>query len=840
MRFHEAANYLFGLRRFDPRPGTDATAALLAHLGDPQEGPAVVQVAGTNGKGSTARMVESVLSEAGLDVGLYTSPHLDDLRERIRVNGRTLTKAALTSFVERARPYITDRAAEGDPPTFFETVTALALWEFGRQNVDVAVLEVGIGGRHDATSVVDPIASAVTTVTLEHTDVLGDDIETIARDKAGVAPADRALVTAAEGTARETIRETVDDVTLVSAEQAADVRVTYGGRDGLEGVVAVETDRRRVETRLPLLGEHQARNAGVAVALVEQVGDALGETVETASLERGLRNAHWPGRFEVFGRDPLVVLDCAHNPRGCACVAETLAEFSVDELHLVVGALTDKDHRGIAAALEEASQVIACQPAHDRAEEAAVLARVFERETDAAVSTRRDVAGALAETLDRADAEDCVLVTGSLYTVAEARTRWTRTTVPKRVDSLATARTMLESGHVSETDKTDLAAEAVHEVYTTRVQPRQARVLAAELRAVGGECAVASLDEYEEERIPVVLMGTLAQFRGLCSRLDDRPHGLDVLAGELRASLGITDDGQTASGDPRTTSGGNPRTAGDSDYPWNEGTAVMGILNVTPDSFHDGGEFEAEADAVSRAEELVAAGADIVDVGGESTRPGAEPVPVAEEKARILPVIERIDELDALVSVDTRKAEVARAALDAGADILNDVSGLADPEMRLVAADYDVPVVVMHSIDAPVDPDNEVEYDDVVGDVVDALTERVLLAQRAGLDRSQIIVDPGLGFGKTSAESFELLDRLGEIRALGCPVLVGHSHKSMFDLVGKDGDERYEATVAGTALAAERGADIVRVHDVAANAAAVDVVETARTAGESDESATHE
>jgi dihydropteroate synthase len=261
----------------------------------------------------------------------------------------------------------------------------------------------------------------------------------------------------------------------------------------------------------------------------------------------------------------------------------------------------------------------------------------------------------------------------------------------------------------------------------------------------------------------------------------------------------------------------------------------MGILNVTPDSFHDGGEFEAEADAVARAEELVAAGADIVDVGGESTRPGAEPVSAEAEKARILPVIERIDGLDALVSVDTRKAAVARAALDAGADILNDVSGLADPEMRLVAADYDVPVVVMHSIDAPVDPDTEVEYDDVVGDVLDALTERVLLAERAGLDRSQIIVDPGLGFGKTSAESFTLLDRLDEIRALGCPVLVGHSHKSMFDLAGRDSGERYEATVAGTALAAERGADIVRVHDVAANVAAVNVVETARTEGELDE-----
>jgi dihydropteroate synthase len=147
--------------------------------------------------------------------------------------------------------------------------------------------------------------------------------------------------------------------------------------------------------------------------------------------------------------------------------------------------------------------------------------------------------------------------------------------------------------------------------------------------------------------------------------------------------------------------------------------------------------------------------------------------------------------------------------------------------MRLVAAEYDVPVVVMHSIDTPVDPDREVHYDDVVEDCIDELAERVLLAEKAGLDREQIIVDPGIGFGKTATESFELLGRIDEFRALGCPVLVGHSHKSLFGLIGQDADERGPATVAATALAAERGADIVRVHDVPENVAAVDVVKAA-------------
>ncbi|MEF8822126.1 MAG: dihydropteroate synthase, partial [Halovenus sp.] len=325
-----------------------------------------------------------------------------------------------------------------------------------------------------------------------------------------------------------------------------------------------------------------------------------------------------------------------------------------------------------------------------------------------------------------------------------------------------------------------------------------------------GEGAVSGLNDQDQENLGVVLMGTMAQFKRLAGKLDGQPYGLAPFATEIRETLSI----ETV-----------PASHG---YPWEDGCAVMGILNVTPDSFHDGGEFDDQSDAVARAEEMVEEGADIIDVGGESTRPGADPVPVEAEKDRVLPVVERINDLDALVSVDTRKADVARAALDAGADILNDVSGLEDPEMRLVASEYDVPVIVMHSIDAPVVPDKDIHYDDVVEDVIDSLTERVLLAEKAGLDRSQIIVDPGLGFGKTSAESFELLDRIGEFRGLNCPVLVGHSHKSMFELVDRGADERYEPTIAATTLAAERGADIVRVHDVAANRAAVDVVETAR------------
>jgi len=813
MTFSEALNFLFDLRRFPPRQDVAATESLLSHVDDPHETLACVQIAGSNGKGSTARMVESTLLEAGLEVGLYTSPHLDDVRERIRINGRPIAERSVVAFVDSVGEYVTEAAVDGDAPTFFEALTALALWEFDRQDVDVALLEVGIGGRYDATSVVEPVASAVTTVALEHTSMLGDDVGTIARDKAQVAPAARPLVTGATGDALAAIEDEVGRTVRVGSE--GDVRVSYEGRVGIESAVEIETDGWSLETNLALLGEHQARNAGVAIALVHQLADALELSVPDATLARGLRNAHWPGRFEIVGRDPLVVLDGAHNPAGCAVLAETLAEFSVDRLHVVFGAMADKDHRAMAAALAGADDVIVSEPETERAADAAVLARAFERETGARVERQDDVASALETALARAGTDDCVLVTGSLYCISEARSRWTRPYVRTHARSPHEARRILEDAHVTGFERERSTGAVTHHVLRTRLRPRQATTVQAAFRAVGGECAVSAVDHPEEPR-PVVLMGTTGQFEALCARLDRRGS---VLAGELRDALDLSSDADR---------GGQTATSDEATYPWERGTAVMGILNVTPDSFHDGGEYELREDATARAREMVEHGAALVDVGGESTRPGAEPVDAETERERVVPVVEALSDLDVLVSVDTRKAAVARAALDAGADVLNDVSGLADPDMRLVAAEYDVPVVVMHSIDTPVVPDRDVHYDDVVEDVRSALAERVLLAERAGLDRSQIIVDPGLGFGKRAPESFELLDRLEEFRTLGCPVLVGHSHKSMFDHVGCGPEERYEPTVAATALATERGADIVRVHDVAANVAAVDVVEAAR------------
>jgi dihydropteroate synthase len=826
MDYHEAAEFLFGLRRYPPRPGIEPTAALLGELGDPQEDLRCVQVAGSNGKGTTARALAGVLDAAGLSVGLYTSPHLADVRERIRVDGRPVRRRAVVEFVDRVREYVLARGAAGESPTFFEAVTALALWEFDRQDVDVAVLEVGIGGRYDATSVVDPVASAVTSVALEHTDVLGDSVPEIARDLGNVAPESGPLVTAATGPALAPLRQVAGELLTVGTadadadDTARDVGVAYGGRRGVgESAADLAGEGWSVSTRLPTVGAHHAENAGVAAALARVVA---GDRVDEQALARGIRGADWPGRFEVVGTDPLVVLDGAHNPAACRALAEALEEYDHENCQLVFGALTDKDHLGMARSLP-IDDAIACSPDRDRAEDPAVLAGAVHEAGGTATVVDAGVETALDRALAAADPDDAVVVTGSLYTVAEARARYVRTYASRGHDGSDATGALARVGAPPER-----ADDLDHHTLRVRVRPGTADRLATAFAAVGGRCLGDSPDDTEFQE--VLLAGTRAEFVALADRLGSAGGEPGRVAAELRARL----SGQVPRAEAPTPATVTPPAESTLDAPWEDGPVVMGILNVTPDSFHDGGEYDTVAAARERAERLVEAGVGILDVGGESTRPGADPVAVEEEIDRVVPVIEAVADLEATVSVDTRKAAVARRAVEAGADLINDVSGLEDPEMRHVAAETGAGLVVMHSLSAPVDPDRDptTAYDDVVADTLDELRERVLLAERAGVPRERILVDPGLGFGKTAAQSFELLDRLGEFDALDCPVMVGHSHKSMFGLVGAGPDERLAPTVAATALAADRGADVIRVHDGAENVAAVRTALAARDPGQ--------
>ncbi|QIT54257.1 dihydropteroate synthase [Aquisalimonas sp. 2447] len=256
---------------------------------------------------------------------------------------------------------------------------------------------------------------------------------------------------------------------------------------------------------------------------------------------------------------------------------------------------------------------------------------------------------------------------------------------------------------------------------------------------------------------------------------------------------------------------------------------VMGVLNITPDSFSDGGDFFAPDTALERAQELVAAGADIIDIGGESTRPGAEEVPVEEELHRILPVLGLLaTELDVPVSVDTTKPEVMEAAADAGAGMINDVMALRRPGAPEAAAATGLPVCLMHMQGEPRTMQRNPVYDNVVTDVRDFLAERVAVCEAAGIPRQRLVLDPGFGFGKTLAHNYELLGRLDALHALGLPLLAGMSRKSMLGkLVDRPVHERLAAGTAAATIAAWLGARIIRVHDVAATVDAMSVVAAA-------------
>lgn len=392
--------------------GLERIAAACAALGEPQGRYPAILVAGTNGKGSTCAFLDAALRAAGKRVGLYTSPHLVSCRERIRVGGAPISTAALDEAVERLRA-----AYRGPPLTYFEAMTALAFDHFARARVDVAVIEVGLGGRLDATNVPgsDLRATVVTRLGLDHAEWLGETIEAIAAEKGAICRQGVPLVTAPQPAGALAVLE------RIAAERGAPLVVA--GRDATlvpgEGGLSWEGRRWRIDgIRLGLKGAHQAQNAAVALATLEACGLGVDET---AALE-GLRAARWPGRLEVVGERPVVVLDGAHNPDGAAALADSFPSLWPGvRPQLVFGVLGDKARHGMMEALLPlAARVHLCTPDSPRAVPAASLAEearghAREVEVHATVEAALDAARAAA------GAAGVVLVCGSLYLVGEAR-----------------------------------------------------------------------------------------------------------------------------------------------------------------------------------------------------------------------------------------------------------------------------------------------------------------------------------------------------------------------------------------------------------------------------------
>lgn len=350
-------------------------------------------------------------------------------------------------------------------------------------------------------------------------------------------------------------------------------------------------------------------------------------------------------------------------------------------------------------------------------------------------------------------------------------------------------------------------------------------LLKQELLAVGADAAHArGIADHSATESRVLLLATWGQYQRILPKLRRQPFRLRQLADEVESALR-----HYTSRAPRTVPGAHRNLViGDR-------TLVMGVLNVTPDSFSDGGRFVASDAAIARAREMVSEGAAIIDIGGESTRPGADPVPWEEEWRRVGPVLKAFAPSSPVpISIDTRSPEIARRALAAGADWVNDVSGLSDPEMRADVAASGASAVVMHMRGTPSTMASLAQYRDVRGEVFQELSEATARAEAGGIPSGRILVDPGLGFAKTAPQSMELLAHVGELRSLGYPIVVGASRKSMLGAVldGAGPSERLEGSLAAAVVAALQGAQIVRAHDVGPTVRALRVADAARPGGE--------
>jgi len=416
------ADYLLSLQRFGVKLGLQNIRAVLSALGDPQRKFPAVHVAGTNGKGSVCTMLASILREQGFRAGLYTSPHLVDVRERIRVNGRLIPGRDFDRLLGRIRRTIDRLLAEGRVeahPTYFEVLTILAFLHFAERNVDIAVLEVGMGGRFDATNVIMPLLSVITSISLDHCEFLGRTVTAIAAEKAGIVkPATPVVCGVGDGAAKSVIRRR-------AAELGAPFLSVFG-RDGrLRASKTAAGFRFRYDfcgqtfvlrPRLP--GAHQGANAAVAVAAARTLG-CIWRPVDRHAIERGIARADWPGRLETVARRPRLILDGAHNEEGARALAAYVRDFVRRPLVLVFAMMKDKAVRKSAKILFPlARRIVLPSIPFARAatpDEIRVLARPFRRKIVVEPDLRRAVALARRE----AGPRGTVLVAGSLYLIGE-------------------------------------------------------------------------------------------------------------------------------------------------------------------------------------------------------------------------------------------------------------------------------------------------------------------------------------------------------------------------------------------------------------------------------------
>ena len=427
--YQEAVDWLFNVRRLGPDRTLEPVHRLLGLVGNPQDSFKSIHVTGTNGKGSTSAMIASILRAAGYRVGLYTSPHLERFTERIVVDVEEIPEEDVVRLTRLIRPLVD--SLDGEPervhPLFFDIVTALAFKHFEERRVDFAVLEVGMGGRLDATNVVQPLVSVITNISLEHTQVLGDTVLKIAYEKAGIIKPNSVLITATQDDSVYALfRETCERLHTTIYRVGEDITFRRLRGDLKSQTFKVKGLRGSYTLSTPLLGGYQLYNAAAAVGAVEALSRYNIE-VSGEAIAEGLRRVRWPGRLEVMQEEPLVVVDGAKDAAAMRALAESVGDLPHKKLIAVVSISSDKNIPQMIANLSPVVDafVVTSHTVMGRAAERERIGAEAERQGKPWESVER-VPDAVERALRLAGKSDMVLVTGSVFAVGEARRRWAK------------------------------------------------------------------------------------------------------------------------------------------------------------------------------------------------------------------------------------------------------------------------------------------------------------------------------------------------------------------------------------------------------------------------------
>ncbi|QOS80808.1 bifunctional folylpolyglutamate synthase/dihydrofolate synthase [Paenibacillus sp. JNUCC31] len=432
LTYDEAVNWINGLIPFGIRPGLERIEGLMSRLGNPHQRLKFIHVAGTNGKGSTCAFLTSVLLQAGYDVGTYTSPYITKFTNRFQYNGEDIPEETLLKLSNRLHPLVQEMASTAlGSPTMFEVSTALALLYYAEECYpDVVVWETGLGGRMDVTNIVTPVVSIITNIGMDHTDVLGDTIEAIAREKAGIIKPGVPVVTCAtQPEAVKVIQETAER--LRSTVYLAGNQFSYHRLDSDENGQSFHFTGpfREMDIRIRMQGIHQCDNAAGALMVLELLRQYMAFMLDDEDIALGLEHAFWAGRFEKVVEQPRIVLDGAHNPEGAESLAKSIIDvYPHNKLILMMGMLANKHHEAyLQHILPLVDTLILTEPDFRRKMDAAELLQIVERVRPAFAKQELEIivepewAKALDLLKSRTEAEDLGVVSGTLYLIADVR-----------------------------------------------------------------------------------------------------------------------------------------------------------------------------------------------------------------------------------------------------------------------------------------------------------------------------------------------------------------------------------------------------------------------------------